>query len=362
MNGMIFQHNVFYMKRTDDRPARRALPRQREARAHRRVLPRERAAARAPRRLRRARQALPTRTACATRCASRPTAFRRLAGAAPHRHAAARDTDRGERVRLRAGRAGRARPAAATASTRSRDDRRARRLRRLRRRTRRRRDLHAGVPRRARAATTATCGSPTRSARRRRNRAAPHDGVTGLGADLNQVRDAFERFDLLDERVHFLQGDLDATLPDAPIERSRCCTSARRSVRRSRPCSSSCTRGSRPAAVIVVDDAGTPETARGGRRVPRRARHHGRRASASAPRDAAGARRERRGGPRGDAVDRRRGRRRRSRAPLALPAVTEVVRPLGRDRRLQHAARSGALACTRSRVRTSAASRTSTTR
>ncbi len=44
------------------------------------------------------------------------------------------------------------------------------------------------------------------------------DGVKDLLADLNQVRDAFARFDVLDERVRFLQGGYEATLADAPIE------------------------------------------------------------------------------------------------------------------------------------------------
>jgi cephalosporin hydroxylase len=39
------------------------------------------------------------------------------------------------------------------------------------------------------------------------------------GADLNVVRDGFARFDLLDERVRFLQGDPATTLRGAPIER-----------------------------------------------------------------------------------------------------------------------------------------------
>jgi cephalosporin hydroxylase/predicted O-methyltransferase YrrM len=42
-------------------------------------------------------------------------------------------------------------------------------------------------------------------------------GVAGFRADLNLVRDAFARFDLLDDRVMFLQGPMHATLPDAPI-------------------------------------------------------------------------------------------------------------------------------------------------
>jgi cephalosporin hydroxylase len=40
-----------------------------------------------------------------------------------------------------------------------------------------------------------------------------------LKGDLNIVRDAFARFELLDERVRFLQGPFDSTLADAPIEK-----------------------------------------------------------------------------------------------------------------------------------------------
>ncbi len=45
----------------------------------------------------------------------------------------------------------------------------------------------------------------------------PKSGVAGFRADLNLVRDGFARFGLLDDRVHFLQGPMDATLGDAPI-------------------------------------------------------------------------------------------------------------------------------------------------
>ena len=47
----------------------------------------------------------------------------------------------------------------------------------------------------------------------------PEHGVAGFKADLNLVRDGFARFDLLDDRVAFLQGPMAATLPDAPVER-----------------------------------------------------------------------------------------------------------------------------------------------
>ena len=51
-----------------------------------------------------------------------------------------------------------------------------------------------------------------------RAEASAGEAITGLGADLNTVRDGFARFDLLDDEVRFLQGGLDATLADAPIE------------------------------------------------------------------------------------------------------------------------------------------------
>lgn len=46
-----------------------------------------------------------------------------------------------------------------------------------------------------------------------------HPARTRLRADLNQVRDGFDRFGLLDERVRFLQGRYADVLVDAPIER-----------------------------------------------------------------------------------------------------------------------------------------------
>jgi cephalosporin hydroxylase len=46
----------------------------------------------------------------------------------------------------------------------------------------------------------------------------PANGIAGFRPDLNIVRDGFERFGLLDDRVAFLEGALDASLPDAPIE------------------------------------------------------------------------------------------------------------------------------------------------
>lgn len=50
-------------------------------------------------------------------------------------------------------------------------------------------------------------------------RSAPHpdDGLAGLRPDLNLVRDGFDRFGLLDERVRFLQGDPAAALSDPAL-------------------------------------------------------------------------------------------------------------------------------------------------
>ncbi|MFM8972781.1 MAG: CmcI family methyltransferase [Actinomycetota bacterium] len=45
------------------------------------------------------------------------------------------------------------------------------------------------------------------------------DDPLAVWADLNAARDGFARFDLLDDRVRFLQGTAAETLPDAPIER-----------------------------------------------------------------------------------------------------------------------------------------------
>ncbi|MEO7573742.1 MAG: CmcI family methyltransferase [Acidimicrobiales bacterium] len=54
--------------------------------------------------------------------------------------------------------------------------------------------------------------APTRAA------SVVDESMTDLQADLNLVRDAFERFDLLDGRVRFLQGSVGAALADAPVE------------------------------------------------------------------------------------------------------------------------------------------------
>jgi cephalosporin hydroxylase len=63
--------------------------------------------------------------------------------------------------------------------------------------------------------------SPVSSAVATEGAAAPGGGrgFPELLADLNAVRDGFDRLGLLDESVRFLQGDPRATLADAPIER-----------------------------------------------------------------------------------------------------------------------------------------------
>lgn len=46
----------------------------------------------------------------------------------------------------------------------------------------------------------------------------PKRGVDGFQSDLNMIREGFERFDLLDDRVSFLSGPLKRSLTDAPLE------------------------------------------------------------------------------------------------------------------------------------------------
>ena len=46
----------------------------------------------------------------------------------------------------------------------------------------------------------------------------PTQGVAGFRADLNLVRDGFARFDVLDERVRFVQGAADALDGAGPRE------------------------------------------------------------------------------------------------------------------------------------------------
>ena len=67
--------------------------------------------------------------------------------------------------------------------------------------------------------TTVWVADPFRSSPEDRpRRPLAEGGIEDLLPDLNQVRDAFARFDLLDDRVRFLQGRYGDTLPDAGID------------------------------------------------------------------------------------------------------------------------------------------------
>ena len=81
-----------------------------------------------------------------------------------------------------------------------------------------------------------------------RSRPFPRQGVAGFRADLNLVRDGFERFDLLDDRVRFLQG-LDGRHPRRRAHRADRAPAHRpqSSGPRSRPCSTRSTTGWRRA-------------------------------------------------------------------------------------------------------------------
>ena len=129
------------------------------------------------------------------------------------------------------------------------------------------------------------CGSPTSSARRPRRRrpratrgprsatlgSAAGPGFPDLLADLNTVRDGFDRFDLLDDRVRFLQGDA-RRRPSRPHRSRRSPSSA--------------------SATTVDDRCGRRSSTRSTTGHPRRLRRHrrlrharvpGRRSTSSAP-------------------------------------------------------------------------------
>ena len=101
--------------------------------------------------------------------------------------------------------------------------------------------------------------------------ASPHDGVAGFQADLNIVRDGFDRFDLLDDRVRFLQGPLG---DDARRRADRADRAAAHRARRSAP--------TRATSLDALYD----RLAVGGvrrRRRPRRRRRAATRSTRSAP-------------------------------------------------------------------------------
>ena len=172
-------------------------------------------------RLRRAAATRPTptqlRDPVAPRCRTRTSA---LAGARRRRRAPTTRPRHGSYLPYTDDGPRPARPPRSAASTSIRDERRRRRPRRVRHRPRRWRDLHARLPRRPRAARPRRSGSPTASARRpsRRRRRRRADGVADLRPTSTWCATASHRFDLLDDRVRFLQGRLADTLADAPIE------------------------------------------------------------------------------------------------------------------------------------------------
>ena len=339
-----FEHNGLLQHDAAGSSGRRALPRPAQGRAARRALPRERGPARLPRRLHRGQRQLPTPAPCATRSATcsrdaeTPRPPRRSGGTSPT--AAADDGA------VRSPTPTSAAPASTT-SQRCLDAIRAEDVAG---------DLvECGT---AAAAARSSCaayldgsrdrraarsGSPTGSARRHAGRRADRrwPTVLDLRPDLNQVRDGFDRFGLLDERVRFLQGDRRRDPRQAaPIEQIallRLGADAGDDGRAT--CSTRSTPGSSPGGFVIVDDDGDParivEAVEAFRAA---ARHRRRRSSGSTGTRSCGAR------------PRRRGRRARppraagasaDRVPLARRAGGPTSRPLGGRRLLQHAARGG---------------------
>ena len=102
------------------------------------------------------------------------------------------------------------------------------------------------------AGPTVWVGRPFRAPRtggRRRSRRRRRRALARYRADLNQVRDGFARFDLLDERVRFLHGDSGGRArSDAPIERLALLRFGGASARRSCRCSIGCSPSCRPVA------------------------------------------------------------------------------------------------------------------
>ena len=78
-------------------------------------------------------------------------------------------------------------------------------------------------------------------------------------ADLNTVRDGFARFDLLDDRVRFLQGHGATRWPTAPIEEIALLRIGARTGRASRRLSTRSTTRSPSGGFVVIDDYGRPD-------------------------------------------------------------------------------------------------------
>ena len=116
---------------------------------------------------------------------------------------------------------------------------------------RRRRGVHARLPRGLRGPRPHRLGDPIRSAPTPPTRRRPTVAeMLDLRPDVNQVRQAFERFGLLDERVRFLQGEWSGLVTQADsVDRARGAPHRRRApVPRSATCSPPTSRRSSPAA------------------------------------------------------------------------------------------------------------------
>ncbi len=81
-------------------------------------------------------------------------------------------------------------------------------------------------------------------------------------ADLNIVRDGFRRFDLLDNRVRFLQGDFAETLPGAPVEKLALLRVDTASHEATRDVLQALYDRLAVGGFVIIDDYGTPECRR----------------------------------------------------------------------------------------------------
>ena len=87
----------------------------------------------------------------------------------------------------------------------------------------------------------------------------PSNGVAGFQADLNLVREAFDRFELLDGRVRFLQGPLAETLPDAPVEQVALLRIGRTAAPEADAVLAALGPRLAPGAAVIVEHAGSGE-------------------------------------------------------------------------------------------------------
>ena len=107
--------------------------------------------------------------------------------------------------------------------------------------------------------------------------AAPdEDSPPWFAPDLNTVRDGFERFGLLDDRVRFLQGAPSETLAAAPIDDIALLRIDRQDPEEVSAILRAAYDKVRPGGFVIIDDYGSDGLRRGGRGVPLRARYRGR--------------------------------------------------------------------------------------